>query len=306
MHTLSDDPTMAVAADPVATDQALLDAYVNDGCQRSFTRLVNRYGGLVYSAAYRQVRNSTLAEDVMQAVFLLLAFKANKIRDARVLPRWLFTTTRYAAANVIKIEGRRRKHERRAAGFLPVSYEDAALQPPPWEDLSVVLDDAIGKLGKSEQDVILLRYFGGKSMSEVGADLGISEDAAKKRASRAMEKLRGYFAREGFAVPALSLDVLLLRKLVLPPPYGLSEFVGRTATAAVRGMDIAIGPATIMQGAIERMWVTQAKALGTMCGAAAAAMVVVMAVGSLGAQALERASREVQQERPRVVVVEQR
>src|SRR5438046_2185677 len=90
------------------TDQALLDEYVRSGCGEAFGGLVERYAGLVRAGARRQVHDDEhLADDVTQAVFIVLARRAGTIRDAAVLPAWLIKTTYFAWRDAMKLEARR-------------------------------------------------------------------------------------------------------------------------------------------------------------------------------------------------------
>jgi hypothetical protein len=96
-------------------DLDLLRDYAAHGSDDAFRTLLNRYVGLVYAAALRQVQNPHLAEEITQAVFLVLARKAGALRSGTVLAGWLFRTTRFLAARAIRDQQRRQRHEEEAA-----------------------------------------------------------------------------------------------------------------------------------------------------------------------------------------------
>src|SRR5215831_16278313 len=97
-----------------------LQQFVRDNSQPAFGRIVARYVNLVYSAARRQVRSEALAEDITQAVFLILSRKASQLRENVILSAWLLRTTRYAANNAVRSERRRSKHEQEAGRMRPM------------------------------------------------------------------------------------------------------------------------------------------------------------------------------------------
>ena len=99
------------------TDHQLIDQFVASGDPVAFEELTRRYSPLVYSLAVRQVRDSHLAEDITQAVFIVLARRAASIRPGVVLASWFYTVTRHAVANARRIEARRRHHEARKASM---------------------------------------------------------------------------------------------------------------------------------------------------------------------------------------------
>ena len=99
---------------PDQSDSLLLQEFAARRSQEAFTTLVSRHSDWVYSAALRMVRDRHLAEDVAQAVFLILADKAARL-SAAPLHSWLFKVTRYASSNAIRARARRDKYERRAA-----------------------------------------------------------------------------------------------------------------------------------------------------------------------------------------------
>ncbi len=205
-------------------DWQLLQDYAQRGSEAAFRALVERHLGFVQAAARRQVNDSQRAEDVTQAVFILLARKARSFRRDVVLPGWLFRTTRFVAARAARAEQRRQRREQEAFEMQQLHSAESASPA-----LSPLLDEALARLGERDRNAVLLRFAQDQSLREVGAQLGVSEDAAKKRVSRALEKLRAFFARRGF-----TLSVAVLAG-VLAPHLAPAELVARVAAKALAG-----------------------------------------------------------------------
>jgi len=155
-------------------DRELIDEYVRTRSPRAFEALVARHVNLVYSAAMRQVRNRALAEDVTQGVFVVLANKAQGLRRETVLAAWLLKVTRYAALDALKAEGRRRKHEERAASMRSEEIrDDTADATEHWDDVRGVLDEALVALSERDRRALVMRYLEQRSVDEVAGAMGV-------------------------------------------------------------------------------------------------------------------------------------
>src|SRR5437899_4193069 len=146
-------------------DMGLLREYATRNSEAAFEELVSRRAGLIYSAALRQVREPHLAEEVTQAVFIILAQKAGRISDQTILTGWLFKTTRFVALAQRRRAAKRHKHEQE------IQMQSAIQQTTPdplWEQMSPLLDEALASLGEKDRQAVLLRFFENKSLVEVG------------------------------------------------------------------------------------------------------------------------------------------
>lgn len=95
-------------------DMALVHAYAADQNEKAFETLVTRYVNLVFSTALRQVRDRHLAEEVTQAVFIVLARKADRLGPNTILPSWLHRTAGFVTADALKQQRRREEREQKA------------------------------------------------------------------------------------------------------------------------------------------------------------------------------------------------
>ena len=213
-------------------DTELLRQYVTAGSEDAFTELVRRHLPLVYSAARRQVLgDAELAKDISQAVFLDLARKARTLTRRGPLVGWLYATTRFAAANARR--GRRRRALREEIAIsMQTADSNADPEPEPGRaDLWPVLDEAMAELSATERDAVLLRFFQSNEFKDVGVALGITEDAARMRVSRALDKLGRLLVNRGVALPAAALGTLLAAEAVTAAPAGLAATVSAAALA---------------------------------------------------------------------------
>jgi RNA polymerase sigma factor (sigma-70 family) len=191
------------------TSEEALDAvreYAQTGSQHAFARIVRAHVDLVYGAALRQVHGDVhLAEDVTQAVFIVLSRKAKSIRDKTVISGWLVKTARFCAHDALKRHYRQSRHEREAAAMRPTSYQPSTASALELNELLPHLDEALSHLPTRDRDAIVLRFLEQRSMRQVSKALGTTEEAAKKRVARAVGKLRHSFIRTGspLSVPAV-------------------------------------------------------------------------------------------------------
>src|SRR6266511_3939883 len=150
------------------------------------------------------VCDSHLAGDVTQGAFVALARSAPQLTERTVLSGWLHRTAQNIAAQTVRSDVRRRARESRWIGTamneLLATESDAA-----WEHIAPHLDAALGELSEADRDALLLRYFERKSAQEMAQVLGVSDEAAQKRVSRAVERLREFFAKRGITVGASGL-----------------------------------------------------------------------------------------------------
>jgi RNA polymerase sigma factor (sigma-70 family) len=222
-------------------DIALLHEYDRTQSNDAFRQVVERHVDWVHAVVRRQVHDPHLAHDVTQGVFLALAQKAGKIRGEVCLAGWLFKAAHFGAKGALRMERRRRFHERRAAAIpaqpRPVADAAAAAQ---LEHLMPMLEEAVDALRANDRNAILLRFYQRKSHDEVGRALGVTGEAAKKRVSRAVEKLRRILRRRGVTVESTALAAGL-EHVINHAPAGLTSSVMSSLAAGGAGSVVAMG-----------------------------------------------------------------
>ncbi len=207
------------------TDLELLARYTRHHAEDAFAEIVRRHLDLVHSAALRQVGSSQLAEEVAQSTFINLARNARRLAPGTILTAWLYQLTRREAIDVVRREARRQAREQIATEMNTINAADAN-----WTHIEPLLDEAMDALDDTDRSAVLLRYFENKSLREVGAALGTSDDAAQKRVSRAVERLREFFSKRGITVGAGGLVVVISSNAVQAAPSALAITISTAAT----------------------------------------------------------------------------
>src|SRR5687768_2271486 len=198
-------------------DAALLRQFAENGSEEAFATLVTRHINLIYSVALRHVDRPDQAEEVTQAVVIIFARKARELRHVKVLSAWLFKATRLTAANFMRSEIRRTRREQEA--YMRSTLNQSEVEA--WKQVAPSLDTVVARLPEKDRHAIILRFYEGKSLREVGAAMAISEDAAYQRVNRAVDKLRQFFTKKGVVLPAAALATAISANSVHAAPAGV-------------------------------------------------------------------------------------
>ncbi len=249
-------------------DNALLREYVERNSEDAFASLVARHVNKVYSVALRHTRNPHHAEEITQAVFVILAKKSRHLGKGVILSGWLYKAARLTSVTFIRGEIRRAHREQEATLKSPPNENESNA----WTQIAPLLDAAMSALNETDRQAVVLRFFDDKSLKEVGAALGANEEAAKKRISRALGKLRAFFAKRGVVSSTIVIAGALSAHSVQAAPVALAKSV--TAVALTKGATAGGSTLTLIKGALKIMAWTKAKT------AVITAVVVLLAVGT--------------------------
>ena len=272
-------------------DHELLVEFARNGSETAFAGVVTRHVNLVYSTALRFSGNPHHAEEITQAVFIILARKAGKLSPRVVLSGWLYQTARLAAANFVKGEIRRQQREQESFMQSTLNETDAAA----WEQIAPLLDEAMGQLGETDRNAVVLRFFENKTAAEIAATLKLTEAAAHKRVNRALEKLRTIFSKRSVTLSAAIIAGAVTSNSVQAAPVGLAAMV---TTAAAKGISISATITTLVKGTMKTMtWLKFKFAIGVGMAALLAGGVATVAISQtsgdgLTAQKIAEKSRD--------------
>jgi len=234
------------------SDIELIRQFVRNQSEAAFARLVERHVNLVYSVAFRFIRNATDAQDIAQAVFVILAKKAGSLSERTVLTGWLYEATRFTAMRHLRNQARRHACEEKALMESNLTHAEPA---DTWRELEPHLEAAMARLAERDRTLLALRYFENKSGAEAAALLGIREDAAHKRTARALEKLRILFQRRGIHSTTAVIAAAISTNSLHAAPAGLASSIVAGAAGASAGGSTA----ALVKGALKLMAWTKAK-----------------------------------------------
>lgn len=216
-----------------ATDSELLHRFATAGSETAFHELVKRHLPLVWGTAKRVANgDAALVEDISQRVFTDLARQAGKLQHGLVLGAWLHRHTRFTACKAVRSEVRRRAREQTAIRLQTMpsfTDPDTFSEPDPWAAMAPQLDPALDALPAADREIVVLRFFERQDLRAVGERLGISEDTARKRVARALERLRKGLTKRGAVLPVTILAAALTENASAAVPAGAADALASRA-----------------------------------------------------------------------------
>lgn len=217
-------------------DAELLRRFTESGSEPAFAELVHRRIGLVYAVALRTTRDAQRAEDAVQVVFASLARNASALSRHPVLLGWLHRAAHNAAMDIVRAEASRAVREREAHSMQEILASPSA--DPDWEKVRPILDATISELPANDRDVVLLRFFEDRRYAEIGRALGLTENTARMRVERALEKLQTLLTRRGIVSTTAALSTALACQDTALAPHMLAGSVLRQALTAARSASV--------------------------------------------------------------------
>jgi RNA polymerase sigma factor (sigma-70 family) len=233
-------------------DMDLVQQYARGKSEEAFATLVSRHVNLVYSVALRQVRDVHLAEEITQTVFIILARKAGSLGSKTVVSGWLYRTARYAAAKALTL--RRRRQDREQEAYMRSQLNET--EADAWRGIEPLLERAMGQLGESDHNALVLRFFEDRNFKDISSALDTTEAGAKMRVNRALEKLRRFFTKRGLTFSAGAIAAAISAHSVQAAPVGLAPSV---TVAAVKGTTVTTSTLTLIETTLKLMAWTKFK-----------------------------------------------
>jgi len=248
------------------SDAALLREFARTQSQAAFDAIVSRHLTFVQSVCMRSLGDRQLAEDATQIVFLVLARKAATLPHGVSLSGWLFQAARLTSKDLYRRESTRRKYERAA---VDEELRLSSIYPAVWLDIEPVIDDMLDRLSADDRNALLLRFYGDVDFRDIASELGISEQAARMRISRALQKIRGWLSEQGVGVSSTAL-LTMFSDAAARFSHTHPEIVSHVLSSSATSSTIAVS-----KGVVKTMWVLKIKT------AAAIAVGVIVAVTAI-------------------------
>jgi RNA polymerase sigma factor (sigma-70 family) len=268
---MNSNPTISLS------DQELLTQYVTQHSERAFEALIRRHGKMVYSVALRKVRQPVIAEDVTQAVFLVLVHKSASLLNVRSLGGWLHRVTRFAAIDALRREDARVDYERRAALVRADACEGLESTIPEEDPGTAAIDEALARLNAVDRDALLLRFYQDATYSEIGIALSMSEDAVRVRISRALAGLKKMLThrtgKDSAGAAAMVTLAMFLSRSISSAPAAMIDRIALNSGPMSAGQ-VGGTTASIAQAVLRRMQLYYVK----FAAAVAAGIVLIISV----------------------------
>ncbi len=240
------------------------------GSEDAFSALVSRHLNLVHSVALRTTGDSSAAEEIAQAVFIIFAQKARRLPANVVLSGWFYETARLCAANFLRGASRRQRRDHEA--YMDTISDQSTQET--WATIAPLLEESMGRLGPADRNAIVLRFFEGRSFAEVATALGATENAAKKRVARGLERLRALLSRRGVNSTTQVLSSAIAAHAVQYSPTGLAA---KLSAITFKGHAVMTSTTILVKQVTHAMLMTKIKLASTI----ATALVIGGAVGSI-------------------------
>jgi RNA polymerase sigma factor (sigma-70 family) len=250
------------------SDRQLLERFARSGDEAAFAAIVDRHGPMLLGLCRRLLNDTHLADDVLQATFLVLARKAGSIRHRESLASWLYRVAQRIARHARLAEAGRSRRERQAAA----GREQATDGDPGWEELLRVLDEELQRMPERYRSPLLLCYLEGRTQDEAAKHLGCSLSTLRRDLDRGRELLRARMTRRGATLGAGLFAGFLAPSVARATlTADLQRAVLTAALAGANGAAVAASVAALAKGGMRMasfakiaLWAVVAATLGGM------------------------------------------
>ncbi len=279
------------------TDEQLLelvagrDRESTEAAELAFAELVARHGPMVLRVCHTILGDLHEAEDAFQATFLVLARRAQSIRNRGSAASWLHGVAHRVARAARMAAGQRRTHERKAAELARRSADH-----PGWDDVGEVLHEEIERLPERYRVAIVLCDMEGLTEGQAARQVGWPIGTVRSRLMRGRERLRVRLIGRGLA-PSLvlfgSLPTSEAAFVVVPACLLSSTTKGALQFAAAGAVPVVVS--TLSEGVLRAMFLTMLKmSAGALLAVGSVSLLVIGAAGFAQEKSTARSSEIVQ------------